>query len=242
MRSPKRVTLITGASSGIGHAITTQLLSKGHEVIGIGRDFSQFKPDSEQFHPFIIDLSRLDNLPKKLQEISNQFPMLDSLICCAGRGKFGSLETFSYSQIGQLMDLNFTSQAYVARAFVPSLKQKEHSNIIFIGSEAALSGSRKGTIYCASKFALRGFAQALRDESARSGLAVSIINPGMVKTDFFSELDFEPGEAPSNHLVAEDVAETVSLIFSSRVGTVIDEINLNPLNKVVQFKNQKPKN
>jgi len=211
-------------------------------VIGISRNFSHINPDRERFHPVAIDLSKLDSLPNELQLINKQFPEIDALICCAGRGQFGSLETFSYRQIEQLMNLNFTSQAYVARAFVPTLKQKERSNIIFIGSEAALAGSRKGTIYCASKFALRGFAQALRDESARSGLAVSIINPGMVKTGFFTELDFEPGEAPSSHLIAEDIAETVSLIFSSRAGTVIDEINLTPLNKVVQFKNQKPKN
>ncbi len=235
------VTLVTGASSGIGRAISSQLLKEGHEVIGIGRDFSRLPPESDHFHPVEIDLSKLDQLPKKLKEIGKQFPEINGLVCCAGRGQFGSLETFSYAQIDQLMALNFTSQAYIARAFVPSLKQKEQSRIIFIGSEAALSGSRKGTIYCASKFALRGFAQALRDESARSGLAVSIINPGMVKTDFFAELDFEPGEASSNHLIPEDIAEAVSLIFSARAGAVIDEINLNPQNRVVQFKRKKQK-
>jgi len=242
MSQIRRVTLITGASSGIGKAITLSLLQAGHEVIGLARDFSQFNSDNTLFHPISIDFSKLGALPEKLQAINKRFPAIDSLICCAGKGQFGSLENFSYDQIEQLMALNFTSQAFVARAFIPTLKQKERSNIIFIGSEAALAGSRKGTIYCASKFALRGFAQALRDESARSGLSVSIINPGMVKTNFFSELDFEPGEKPSNHLIPEDIAETVSLILSSRAGTVIDEINLNPQNRVVQFKNRKPKN
>ncbi|RLA19158.1 MAG: short-chain dehydrogenase [Gammaproteobacteria bacterium] len=242
MSQIRRVTLITGASSGIGKAITLSLLQAGHEVIGLARDFSQFNSDNTLFHPISIDFSKLGALPEKLQAINKRFPAIDSLICCAGKGQFGSLENFSYDQIEQLMALNFTSQAFVARAFIPTLKQKERSNIIFIGSEAALAGSRKGTIYCASKFALRGFAQALRDESARSGLSVSIINPGMVKTNFFSELDFEPGEEPSNHLIPEDIAETVSLILSSRAGTVIDEINLNPQNRVVQFKNRKPKN
>jgi short-subunit dehydrogenase len=231
-------TLVTGASSGIGRAISAQLLKEGHEVIGIGRNFSRLPPQSPHFHPIEIDLSKLESLPKKLRQLSKQFPEINGLVCCAGRGQFGSLETFSYAQIDQLMALNFTSQAYIARAFVPSLKQKEQSRIVFIGSEAALTGSRKGTIYCASKFALRGFAQALRDESARSGLAVSIINPGMVKTDFFAELDFEPGKEPTNYLTPEDIAEAVSLIFSSRAGTVIDEINLNPLNRVIHFKNK----
>ena len=65
------------------------------------------------------------------------------------------------------------------------MKKIGKGDVIFIGSEAALNGSRKGTIYCASKFALRGFAQALRDECSKSSIRVTIINPGMVKTGFF---------------------------------------------------------
>jgi len=108
--------------------------------------------------------------------------------------------------------------------------------LIFIGSEAALTGSRKGSIYCASKFALRGFSQALRDECAKSSVRVSLINPGMVKTDFFQDLNFEPGEHHSNYLTATDVAETVIYIINARSGIIIDEINLNPANKVINFK------
>ena len=110
------------------------------------------------------------------------------------------------------------------------------ADLIFIGSEAALVGSRKGSIYCASKFALRGFSQALRDECAKSSVRVSLINPGMVKTDFFQTLTFKPGEHESQHLLAEDVADAVSYIINARKGIIIDEINLNPANNVIQFK------
>ncbi len=234
--SEHRTVLISGASSGIGRAITELLLAEGHRVIGIGRDFSQCAYDPHRFSAIEMDLGDIKALPAQLDALAKQHPEIDALINCAGRGQFGSLEEFSYKQIYKLMDLNFTSHAFVCKAFMPQLKQKAHSNIIFIGSEAALAGAQKGSIYCASKFALRGFAQALREESSKQGVAVSIINPGMVDTPFFDELNFRPGDDSSNAIQANDVAEAVKMILTARPGTVIDEVNLSPLKKVVQFK------
>jgi NADP-dependent 3-hydroxy acid dehydrogenase YdfG len=91
-------------------------------------------------------------------------------------------------------------------------------------------------VYCASKFALRGFAQALRDECANSGLRVSIVNPGMVQTAFFDELSFAPGTEGHQTLFPDDVADAVMSILNSRQGAVIDEINLSPAVKTIRFK------
>ncbi len=124
----------------------------------------------------------------------------------------------------------------MTKALLPALKRKTNSDLIFIGSEAALKGSRKGAIYCASKFAIRGFTQALREECGKSNVRVCLINPGMVKTAFFDELAFEPGDHESNAILPEDVAVAVSYVLGSRMQMVIDEINLSPLNKVVKFK------
>ena len=161
---------------------------------------------------------------------------VEALICCAGRGHFGHLEEFSYAQIRELIDLNFTAQAYLARAFLPHMKRVGRGDLLFMGSEAGLRGSRRGSIYCASKFALRGFAQALREECAASGIRVTIINPGMVLTPFFEELDFEPGPDPANYVMPEDIANLVTTILSTRRGTVFDEIDLSPLKRVIDFR------
>ena len=230
-----RLFLVTGASSGIGRAICERLLEDGHTVAGIARDFSKFAKQHPDFHPVTLDLAGLDTLPQRLVELTKQFSTVDGLVCCAGRGQFGSLEEFSYEQIRALMDLNFTSQAYAARAFLPGMKQRHRGDIVFIGSEAALSGGRKGAIYSASKFALRGLAQALREECAKSGVRISIINPGMVKTDFFKTLNFSHGEDADNYVLPEDVAAAVAMILAARPGTVFDEINLSPLKKAVHF-------
>jgi len=237
MTDKTRTILVSGASSGIGLAISKSLLESGHHVVGIARDFSKIKPASlgAGFHHYNIDLEQLDKLPDAFKLIQKAHPNIDALICCAGRGHFGSLEEFSHQQIRSLIDLNFISQTYLTKAWLPSFKQRGLGDIIFIGSEAALNGTRKGSIYCASKFALRGFAQALREECSRNGLRISIINPGMVNTDFFKELDFRPGDDGKHAIRAEDVANTVSMILSSHPGTNFDEINLSPLQKVIQF-------
>jgi len=134
------------------------------------------------------------------------------------------------------MDLNFTSQAYCARAIVPILKQKKRGDLIFIGSEAALEGSRNGTIYCAGKFALRGFTQALREECSSSNIRVSLINPGMVRTAFFDRLHFEPGAQESQSIQPDEIAELIAFLLKLRPGTNLAEINLSPLHKVIHFK------
>ena len=236
MHAIKRNVLVTGASSGIGRAIARNLLQQGHHVIGVSRDRGKFARHMDNFSPVQLDLSRLNELPQKLRELEHAFPEIDAVVFCAGMGQFGSVEEFSYAQIEDLMTINFTSQAFLTRALLPALKRKARSDLIFIGSEAALKGSRKGAVYCASKFAVRGFTQALREECGKSNVRVCLINPGMVKTAFFEPLSFEPGDDESNFIEPEDVADAVSYVLNSRAQTVVDEINLSPLNKVVKFK------
>ena len=110
-----------------------------------------------------------------------------------------------------------------------------------MGSEAALAGTAQGSLYCAAKFALRGLAQALRAECARAGIRVTLVNPGMVQSPFFDELDFRPGPASDNYILPEDVAEVIVQALTARDGTVLDEINLSPQKKVIEFgaKNKK---
>jgi short-subunit dehydrogenase len=236
MQPIKRTILITGASSGIGRACARTLLGQGHAVIGVSRDCQKFTQAHPRFNSVQIDFSDLTTLPNKIKQLAKQYPAIDGIVFSAGKGQFSSLEEFSFSQIQEIMNLNFISQSFLAKGFLPALKRQALADLIFIGSEAALAGSRKGSIYCASKFALRGFSQALRDECAKSSVHVSLINPGMIKTDFFKTLSFEPGEQASQHLLASDVADAVSYIINARSGIIIDEINLNPANKVINFK------
>ncbi|PPD36268.1 MAG: short-chain dehydrogenase [Methylomonas sp.] len=231
-----RTVLVTGASAGIGRAIARQLVMQGHRVVGVSRSVAKFTQAKTNFSGFELDFADLAGLPAKLKALAALLPDLDTVVLAAGYGQFGNLEQFSYRQIEQLMAVNFTGQAMLMRALLPALKQQARSDLVIIGSEAGLKGARKGAVYCAGKFALRGFAQALREECGKSGLRVCLINPGMVKTGFFDVLDFEPGDDPTNFLTPEDIAQAVDYVLSANPAIVIDELNLNPLNKVIRFK------
>ena len=147
------------------------------------------------------------------------------------------LEQLSVKDMRLVMETNFLSHAIVTKVFLPILKrQQQLVDIVFTGSEAALEGAKQGSIYCASKFAVRGFVQAIREECAKTRVRVSIVNPGAVRTPFFDDLHFEPGGASENAIEAEDVAEVLLTIFNARPGTVIDEINLSPQTHVWQRK------
>ncbi|MCK5728939.1 MAG: SDR family oxidoreductase [Methylococcales bacterium] len=236
MHNLKRTILITGASSGIGRKIAEDLLMQGHVVIGISRNCEQFTTYHPNFIFEKLDLGNLSTFPEKAKALVKKYTDIDTIIFAAGYGKFCSLEEFSFAQIEALMNVNFTSQVFLTQAFLPTLKQKKRADLIYIGSEAALQGTQKGTIYCASKFALRGFTQALRQECAKSHLKVSLINPGMVQTAFFAQLNFEAGGKPEQHLRPQDVARAVNYLLNSDPYCVIDELNLTPLHRVVHFK------
>ncbi len=232
----ERKILVTGASRGIGAAITRQLLASGCRVVAVARDFSDWPSPHEGLEQVNLDLSQIDDLPHRLGELARIHPELDGLVLNAGYGRFGCLEEFSYPQIRELVETNLLQHIYLARAFVPRFKKQGWGDLILIGSEAALSGGRKGAVYSACKFGLRGLAQSLREECSGRGVRVCLINPGMVDTAFYDGLDFAPGEAPENHLRAEDVAQAAQLVLEAPAGTVYDEINLNPLKKVIRFK------
>ncbi len=231
--------IVTGASRGIGEAISRALIDEGWRVIGLARDFSKSSIRDERFEPVQIDLGNLKSLPAHLKQLSSDHADLDALVCNAARLEFGGLEEFGFEAIRASIDMNLTSHIYMARAFVPLIKARGEGDVALMGSEAALRGSAKGTLYCAAKFGLRGFAQALREECASGGVRVTVINPGMVRTGAFDALGFEPGEEPENAIEPADVAEAVKMVLAARRGTNFDEINLSPLKKVVRFKKNK---
>lgn len=231
--NPKPLAIISGASSGIGLVITQTLLDAGYAVVGMARDFSRSGLGHPDFRAIEIDLADLDALPAALVKIAGELAApVNVLINNAGIGKMGFLEQLSVPDMRRVMDLNFMSHAIVTKAFLPAMKQRQQGDIIFIGSEAALQGARQGSIYCASKFALRGFAQSLREECGRSHVRITLINPGAVRTPFFQDLSFEPGAEADNAIDPRDVAAAVVTVLQARPGTVIDEINLTPLNHV----------
>ncbi len=235
-----RTILVTGHSRGIGLAITNRLLDTGHTVVGVSRTSISERKGLVQLQ---VDLSNTGEVEKFAKRLINTFShstanshTIDGVVCNAGTGQFGALENFSADQITQNIQLNLISPLILLKVLLPGLKQHARSDIVFIASESALQGGRYGSVYSAAKFGLRGAAQSLRHECASANCHVGIVNPGMVKTDFFSNLDFEPGNAPEHALQANDVADAVLSMLNTADNAVVEEINVKPRQHVVQKK------
>lgn len=225
--------LITGVSRGIGHALARQLLRQGTKVFGTSRSPKTIKIADASFTAIEMDLGKIADDQAVVDALVEQCQDIDGLVLNAGAGRFGGLEEFSHSQIERLISVNLVAQIQIARAFIPIFKHRGSGDIIFIGSESAITAGKQGTIYSAAKFGLRGFSQALRRECATNGIRVGLINPGMVNSHFFDELGFGPGPDPANSILPEQVADAVMLMLNSAANVVFDEINLSPVNKVI---------
>jgi 3-hydroxy acid dehydrogenase/malonic semialdehyde reductase len=171
-----------------------------------------------------------------LKQILKNHPEINCLVSNAGYGDFGPLENFSILQINNFIATNLSSHLVITKLLLPHFKKKKHGDLIFMGSESGLLGAKNGSLYCAAKFGLRGFTQALSKDIANKNIRVSIINPGMVRTDFFENLKFEPGIDKQNVIRIEDISSTVVYILNLSSNTIVDEINLAPSKKVIKFK------
>lgn len=231
-----KLIIVSGSSKGIGKATSELLLTEGATVVGLSRTQGKFNPHSGNYIQYNCNIENLDELTLLFSQILLEHPRIDGFVSCAGFGDFRGFENFSVSQIISFLHANLLSHIIMTRLLLPAMKKQKSGRIVFIGSEAALKGSQKGSMYNTAKFGLRGFSQSIREECSKSNVHVSIVNPGMVRTNFFSELKFAPGDHSSNAIDPIDVAKVVLGILTMREGTVIDEINLSPLKKVVKFK------
>lgn len=227
--------LVTGASKGIGLAVSRDLLEQGINVIGVARDFSSADAEfeniesaSDKFTPIECDLSKLDDLEKSLITFPTQ---TNTLILNAGYGQFGGLEQFSNSQIRQLVDTNLVSNLLLCKHYLPLMKRSSGGDVVIIGSESSLQGAKAGAVYCATKFALRGLAQSLRADCSTANIRVHLINPGPVDSDFFADLNFTPQAGQEFCLNPDDVASAVIHVLQQPRHVVSEELNLQPMKR-----------
>lgn len=226
--------IISGSSSGIGQSIAEHLLALQNTVVGLARQHDKFVPDTNFYQPFTIDFSQMKTLESALKELRQQHNDANTIIASAGYGQFAELEQWSLHDMQQIMNVNFLSQAMLIKTFLPLMKQKKQGRIIVIGSECALQGAKKASLYAASKFALRGFCQSLRQECSTANISVTLINPGLTRTPFFDELNFKPAADESNAITAQQIAKTVVDLLSLENNCVVEEINLQPMCKQIE--------
>ena len=228
--------LITGSSSGIGMAAAESFLSKGHEVIGISRRIPQALTENLSYTHYQIDLSKLNDLKKKFKEITEKHPDLSIVILNAGMGLFKEIDQISTHDIIKVVNVNLVSQMILLNLLVKNLRKISNAKIIFIGSEAGLSGSKKSSIYSATKFAIRGFAQSLQKDLSNTNIQVNLLNPGAIETEFYNNLNFIPGGHNNNSISVKQITDLINFIIEQKNNFYFEEINLKQIQRVFNNK------
>ncbi|OYD08932.1 SDR family NAD(P)-dependent oxidoreductase [Paludifilum halophilum] len=207
----QRIVLLTGASSGIGKEIARQLVQRGDFPILVARKADPLKRLTEELGScdfFPCDVTQQKQVHRLAEEVIARYGRVDVLINNAGYGRFGGLMDLSISDYEGMMETNYLGTVRLTRAVLPHMFRRGAGRIINIASVAGLTGSPNLGAYSASKFALIGFSESLRLESAPL-IQVGVLCPGPVQTPFFRGTDpsqLFPGWIVSQLLDAHTVA------------------------------------
>ncbi|RTG95901.1 SDR family oxidoreductase [Thermus scotoductus] len=212
-----KVAVVTGASRGIGRAIALALARRGADVVLAARDQARLSAVAGEIAALgrkaVVaagDLRREEAVEALREAALSAFGTVDIVVNNAGVGKYGPLSDFSPEDYDWIMDTNMRASFLVTRAFLPTLLEKGSGDLVFVASVAGLKGLPHEAVYCASKFAQVGFAQALDHELRERGVRVSVVAPGGVKTEFAFGTGRTPGDPRlEGFLDPEEVAEAV---------------------------------
>ncbi len=186
--SGKRI-LLTGATGGLGSAIAMQLAGKGAELALLGRNVEKLKALKNQLQQsgckaisIEADLS-LAGIPKKTIDAAIQkLDGIDIVIHNAGIIDFIAFENQSDTRIQEIIQTNVTSVIQLSNAVMPYFLQKNAGHMVFVGSIFGSLGFPHYASYCASKFAVHGFSQALRRELVDTNVGITYVAPRFIKT------------------------------------------------------------
>ncbi len=221
-----QVAVVTGASSGIGKAICERLLSLKYEVIGISRTISREHFNSSAFRAVQADLSYEKETLKVCESLKSENPFI--LINAAGFGRFEPHEELSTKTITEMTFLNLTAPMLLTNATLRDLK-KNDGYLININSIEAIRASKFAGVYSATKAGLKAFSDSLFEETRKSGLSITNINPDMTESGFYDELRFKTSSKEDEKLFSSDIADAVEHILSMRKGAVISDYTIRSL-------------
>jgi short-subunit dehydrogenase len=218
--------LITGASSGIGKEICKRLLALGYEVVGVSRSIIDAEFNSPYFTSFQANLSDENSTLQLCNILKNE--SIDILVNCAGLGRFEPHEELSAKIITQMTFLNLTAPMLLTNVLLRTLK-KNDGYLININSIEAIKTSKFAGVYSATKAGLKAFGDSLFEETRKSGLSVTNINPDMTQSSFYDELRFDVSQKEDEKLLASDIADAVEHILSMRKGAVVSDYTIRSL-------------
>ncbi len=231
-----KTAIVTGASSGIGLAISKKLLQLGFQVHGLSRNIDRSGIADEKFIKHSIDIRDTKKVQAWTKKVIETSDSIDVLVNNAGVGFFAPHEEISVDHITQMVETNLLAPMLMTQLFLRELK-KSKGFVIQIASVTALESSSFGCTYSATKAGLRQFGSSLFEETRKSGVKVVTLFPDMTKTHFFDHQNFTTEDAPDAHILPECIANAVENILTQRDGTIITEMTIRP--QKLQIKKKK---
>jgi short-subunit dehydrogenase len=179
----KRI-LLSGATGGLGRAIAEELARRDAKLVLSSRkkkelsEIARSLPGGARRHKVIVaDLSK----PGAPENLVRDAGAIDGLVANAALPATGKLESFSKQELSRALRVNFDAPILMARELAPRLAEKGEGHLVFIASLAGKVGTPRSALYAATKFGLRGFTFALREDLHPHGVGVSVVSPGFVR-------------------------------------------------------------
>jgi NAD(P)-dependent dehydrogenase (short-subunit alcohol dehydrogenase family) len=201
----QRTWVITGASSGFGLELAKLALDAGDNVVAVARREAPLRELGEQAHDRVVvspaDITVAQDRDRIVRDAVERFGAIDVLVNNAGRTQVGAVEETSENELRSLFELHFFAPAALTRAVLPHMRAGGGGWIVQMSSVGGQVTAPGFSAYCATKFALEGFTETLRDEVGEFGIRVLIVEPGAFRTGLFN-----PGAAYFSEPMAEYAA------------------------------------
>ena len=206
----KKVIWITGASSGIGKALSLKFANEGWIVAASARRENlliELKELHENIHPFPLDVTNSNQCKAVFENIKKKFDDIEISVFCTGMHDPKSEKEFNLDKIRQIMETNFFGTINSINSVYEYFKNKKSGHISIVSSVAGYRGLPAAGAYCASKAALTSFSESLFFDLKRYGVRVSVVSPGFIKTPMTDKNDFPMPMIKTPEFAADEMFE-----------------------------------
>ena len=225
-----KVVIVTGASRGIGLAITQNLSAAGAQVFGLARTIPTGAPATSRVRFVQVDIRIADQVQSAVATILSETGRVDILVNNAGVEHFIDVAGTDESKYNEILDTNMRGAYLFTRAVLPSFQTRRTGHIVFINSVSGLRGYAQESVYCASKWGLAGFADALEEELRPQGVRVTSIFPGATDTELATG-SWSPAADPRRafFLTPDDIARAVRYSLEQPAHVAVSRIVVRPM-------------
>ena len=225
--------VITGAGSGIGRALAHSLAREGALLaladlneVGLAETYETLPVRPVQVNTYKLDVSGQQGVYDVADQVIADFGQVDVVINNAGVALSQTIEDMTYDDFRWLMDINFWGVVYGSKAFLPALKQRPQASIVNVSSVFGLIAVPTQAAYNASKFAVRGFTEALRQELAGTTVRAMCVHPGGIKTNIARNARFyrAPGGGGERNTSVSDFDKLARTTADDAAAVIIESL------------------